>query len=88
MRGESSVPQLHLGAVMVAHGLLGRDALEQATLAVIAEHKRLGQALEDLGLLTHGQVEEGQGLNVRELLVGAQPRRPAQVLRPALTRAH
>jgi hypothetical protein len=71
VRGESSVPQLHLGEVMVAHGLLGRPALERATLAVIAEHKRLGQTLEDLGLLTHDQVEEGLGLHVREILTDA-----------------
>jgi tetratricopeptide (TPR) repeat protein len=71
VRGESSVPQLHMGEVMVAHGMLSRDALEQATLAVIAEHKRLGQALEDLGFLTHSQVEEGLGLHVREILTDA-----------------
>jgi hypothetical protein len=71
VRGESSVAQLHMGEIMVAHGLLSPEALEQATLTVISEHKRLGQALEDLGILSHSQVEQGLALHVCEILTDA-----------------
>ncbi len=71
VRGEASVTQLHMGEVMVAHGLLTKDALELATLRVIAEHKRLGQALIDLNLMSHEQVEQGLALHICEILTDA-----------------
>ena len=69
VHGQSSVPQAHLGEIMVGQGLLTAADLERATRVVRGSRKRLGQVLVELGVIDRGQLEDALALQVREHLL-------------------
>jgi len=71
VHGESSVPQAHLGEIMVGQGLLRRGDLDRATEVVRRTRKRLGAVLVDLGIIDRGQLEDALALQVRDYLLRA-----------------
>lgn len=69
VHGQSSVPQAHLGEIMVGQGLLKQADLDRATALVRDTRKRLGQVLVELGVIDRGQLEDALALQVREHLL-------------------
>lgn len=69
VHGQSSVPQAHLGEIMVDQGLLRQADLERATTVVRDTRKRLGQVLVEMGIIPRGQLEDALALQVREHLL-------------------
>jgi tetratricopeptide (TPR) repeat protein len=67
--GFASEKKLHMGEVMVAEGLLSRENLDRATQVVTTEKKRLGEALESLGLVDSELLEEFLAIHLREILL-------------------
>lgn len=65
---RASTKELHLGEVMVARGLLTADALDRATELVLRERKRLGQVLEELGIVDRGELQDALAIHVRAIL--------------------
>jgi len=68
INADTNVAQDHLGEMLVRRELLSADDLERATRIVLAEKKRLGQVLQDLGLLDKGGLEDAIALHIREIL--------------------
>jgi tetratricopeptide (TPR) repeat protein len=66
--GEASVPELRLGAVLVAAGRLEAAAVERAALVVQKERRRLGTVLTEMGILDDNGLEEALALHVRAIL--------------------
>jgi tetratricopeptide (TPR) repeat protein len=66
--GEAGRVELKVGEVMVARGLLDRGALERALEAQRRTAKRLGQILEEQGVLDAEAVEHGVALHLRLVL--------------------
>lgn len=67
--GAASAPELHLGEVLVAQGLLSQENLDRATEVVHREHVRLGEALQGLGIVDSELLEEFLALHVKAILV-------------------
>ncbi len=67
--GEASLPELHMGEVLVARGRLGREALDRASAVVNAERKRLGSVLVEMGALDQDGLEQALALHVEAILV-------------------
>ena len=66
--GEAGPPELRIGEVLVAEGILSRAALERALEAKERAAKRLGEILEEQGVVDAEEVEYGLGLQVRAIL--------------------
>jgi serine/threonine-protein kinase len=71
LHGTSDVTGEHLGDVMVRYGFLSQSDLERAVAVVLAQRKRLGAVLAELGLASGERLEEAVGLHVREILSNA-----------------
>ena len=61
--------ELRLGEVLVAEGLLRPEHLEEATRIVLEQGHRLGEALQQLGLVDTELLEDFLSIHVREILV-------------------
>jgi tetratricopeptide (TPR) repeat protein len=66
--GTSDVEGEHLGNTLVRYGLMSQEDLERATPAVLRDRKRLGDVLEELGILDKPRLDEAIALHVRDLL--------------------
>jgi len=66
--GTSDVEGEHLGNTLVRYGLMSQEDLERATPSVLRDRKRLGQVMEELGILNKPGLEEAIALHVRDLL--------------------
>jgi tetratricopeptide (TPR) repeat protein len=66
--GQSSIEECRLGPVLVRHGLLSQEALEQVE-DLVGGGKRLGDLLLELGSLDRETLDEALGLQVRETLL-------------------
>jgi curved DNA-binding protein CbpA len=66
--GTSDVEGEHLGNTLVRYGLLSQEDLERATPSVLRDRKRLGQVIQELGILDRSQLDEAVALHVRDLL--------------------
>jgi tetratricopeptide (TPR) repeat protein len=71
VHGISSVPEEHMGEVLVRDGLLDREQLERATRVVLGERRRLGQVLLEQGTMDRLQLEEALARHGREVLLRA-----------------
>lgn len=69
VHAQSSVPQAHLGEIMVDQGMLNQADLDRATEIVRGTHKRLGLVLLELGIVDRGQIEDALALQVGEHLL-------------------
>lgn len=67
---QTNNPGNQLGQLLVAHGELSQEDLDKATEIVKSEAKRLGTVLQEQGMLTKEQVEQGLADHVREILRG------------------
>ena len=68
INADTNVLDDHLGELLVRRGLLPSQELERATRVVLAEKKRLGKVLLELGLLDSGGLEDAIALHIREIL--------------------
>jgi len=68
--GQSTLPECHLGPVLVRHGLVAQEALDQV-YDMVGKGKRLGDLLVELGSLDRDTLEEALALQVRETLLAA-----------------
>jgi tetratricopeptide (TPR) repeat protein len=66
--GSSDVEGEHLGNTLVRYGLLSQEDLERATPAVLRDRKRLGQVVQELGIMERSRLDEAVALHVRDLL--------------------
>jgi len=66
---SSNVPGDYLTAMLQRNGLLSAPDYERCNAKMIAEKKRLGEVLLELGLMTKDKIEESLALHVRELLL-------------------
>ena len=66
---ESSVPQAHLGHVMVGLGMLGEPARAEAAAIVDRTGKRLGEVLVGMGAIDQGRLLDALAAQVREHLL-------------------
>ena len=66
--GTSDVEGEHLGNTLVRYGLMSQEDLERATPAVLRDRKRLGQVMQELGILDKPGLDEAIALHVRDLL--------------------
>jgi len=66
--GSSDVDGEHLGNTLVRYGLVSQEDLERATPAVLRDRKRLGQVIQELGILDKSRLDESVALHVRDLL--------------------
>jgi tetratricopeptide (TPR) repeat protein len=69
LSAESSVPQEHLGEVLVRNELLTAADLERAGARKRATGKRLGETLQEMGLIEPEHLEDALALHVREVLL-------------------
>ncbi len=66
--GQSSIEECRLGPVLVRHGLVAQEALDQA-YDLVGAGKRLGDLLVELGSLDRETLDEALALQVRETLL-------------------
>jgi tetratricopeptide (TPR) repeat protein len=66
--GTSDVAGEHLGNTLVRYGLMSQEDLERATPSVLRDRKRLGQVMQEMGILDKPGLEEAVALHVRDLL--------------------
>ena len=64
----TNVVQDRLGEMLVRRGLLGAADLGRATERMLAEKRRLGEVLIDLGLIDKSGLEDAVALHVHEML--------------------
>ena len=69
LSAESSVPQEHLGEVLVRNELLTAADLERAGARKRKSGKRLGETLQEMGLIEREHLEDALALHVREVLL-------------------
>src|SRR5262245_58503926 len=69
VHATSNVKEERLGETLVRHGLLNQVDLDRATEIVIRDKKRLGIALQELGVFDRPQLEESMAVHVRELIL-------------------
>jgi tetratricopeptide (TPR) repeat protein len=69
LSAQSSVPQEHLGEVLVRNELLTAADLERAGARKRATGKRLGETLQEMGLIEREHLEDALALHVREVLL-------------------
>jgi len=66
--GASSSKQLHLGQVLYDAGMVTRAQLEAASVLVVNQHKRLGEALTEIGALGPEDLEHALSLHVQSIM--------------------
>ena len=69
LSAQSSVPQEHLGEVLVRNELLSTADLERAGVRKRATGKRLGETLQEMGLIEREHLEDALALHVRAVLL-------------------
>ena len=69
LSAQSSVPNEHLGEVLVRNELLTAADLERAGARKRATGKRLGETLQEMGLIEPEHLEDALALHVREVLL-------------------
>lgn len=69
LSAQSSVPQEHLGEVLVRNELLTAADLERAGARKRQTGKRLGETLQEMGLIEREHLEDALALHVREVLL-------------------
>ena len=69
LSAQSSVPQEHLGEVLVRNELLTAADLERAGARKRSTGKRLGETLQEMGLIEREHLEDALALHVREVLL-------------------
>jgi curved DNA-binding protein CbpA len=69
LSAQSSVPQEHLGEVLVRNELLTAADLERAGARKRHTGKRLGETLQEMGLIEKEHLEDALALHVREVLL-------------------
>jgi curved DNA-binding protein CbpA len=69
LSAQSSVPNEHLGEVLVRNELLTAADLERAGARKRATGKRLGETLQEMGLIERVHLEDALALHVREVLL-------------------
>ena len=69
LSAQSSVPQEHLGEVLVRNELLTAPDLERAGVRKRSTGKRLGETLQEMGLIEREHLEDALALHVREVLL-------------------
>ncbi len=70
IQAQSNRPEEQLGATLVRMGRLGEAELEEVSTVVRQKRKRLGEVLQERGLIDQDRLEEALGLQVWELLRG------------------
>ncbi len=73
VHASSNRPEDHLGEVAVRDGLLRQEDLDRASQLAVAEHKRLGTALRELGIMNEEQTENALAAHAREVISKAFP---------------
>ena len=68
VHAQTNIPSLRMGEVLVTHGLLRREDQDRADAIVVAQRRKLGDVLQELGLLSSRRLEEALALHVREIL--------------------
>jgi curved DNA-binding protein CbpA len=68
--GHSTMAECQLGPVLLRHGLLSPEALDQVN-ELMGRGKRMGELLLELGSLDQQTLDEGLALHVREMLLAA-----------------
>jgi curved DNA-binding protein CbpA len=71
VNAESNVREDRLGETLVRLGLLTPADFDRATEVVVRDKKRLGAALEELGIMAPGRLQDVLALQVREILLKA-----------------
>jgi curved DNA-binding protein CbpA len=66
--GNNTDPETHLGPVLVRHGLVAQEVIDQA-YDLVGGGRRLGEVLLELGGLDRATLDEALALHVRELLL-------------------
>jgi tetratricopeptide (TPR) repeat protein len=66
--GASSAKQLHLGQVLYGAGMVTKEQLEAASVLVVNQHKRLGEALTEIGALGPEDLEHALALHVQSIM--------------------
>ena len=69
LSAQSSVPNEHLGEVLVRNELLTQADLERAGARKRATGKKLGETLQEMGLIDPEHLEDALALHVREVLL-------------------
>jgi len=57
VRADTNVKSEWLGEILVRLGFIGQPELDRATAVVVSERKRLGTALQELGILDKDKLE-------------------------------
>jgi hypothetical protein len=66
--GQSSTEECHLGPVLVRHGFIAQEALDQV-VDLVGSGKRLGDLLLEFGSLDRETLDEALAIQVRETLL-------------------
>lgn len=66
--GQSSIAECRLGPVLVRHGLIAQESVDQA-YEIVGAGRRLGDVLLDAGALDRNTLEQALALQVRETLL-------------------
>ena len=69
VHARTNVKEDRLGETLVRKGLLSAGDLKRATGFVLRDKKRLGQVLQQLGILDQDKLEDALALQVREILL-------------------
>jgi curved DNA-binding protein CbpA len=68
VHAQTNIFSLRMGEVLIAHGLLGREDKQRADAIVLSQRRKLGDALQELGLLSGHRLQDALALHVREIL--------------------
>ena len=66
--GQSSIAECRLGPVLVRHGLIAQESIDQA-YEIVGAGRRLGDVLLDAGALDRNTLDQALALQVRETLL-------------------
>lgn len=69
VHARTNVKDARLGETLVRKGLLSAGDLKRATGFVLRDKKRLGEVLQQLGILDQDKLEDALALQVREILL-------------------
>ncbi len=68
IHADTNVKEERLGETLVRRGLLSASDLKRATGFVLRDKRRLGEVLQEMGVLDKDQLEDALALQVREIL--------------------
>jgi tetratricopeptide (TPR) repeat protein len=67
--GITNVPEMRMSEILVRLGKVEAGMAERAAQTALAEHKRLGQVLAELEVLSRDELEDAVALHLREVLL-------------------